>query len=335
MTRLDAALAAHRSGDFDGAEALYAAAKAEEPWRAAHNLGILHSSLGRLGRAEQAFREALVARPDNPESRYSLAHVLLAAGRWGEGWPLYEARRELARLEIPGGPPGVPEWRGEPVGARRLLVIGEQGFGDQLMFARFLPQIAATGARVSYLCRPRLARLIAGALPNTADLSGMRFDAWTLAGSLPLRLGTTLESLPEPAPLALRAAPGGQGIGVATRGRASHLNDANRSLSGGAEDRLRTLGVDLAPEATGARDFRDTARIIAGLGMVISVDTAMAHLAATLGKPTWILLPHVGTDWRWMRGRTDSPWYPSARLFRQARPGDWGAVLDEVEAALG
>jgi tetratricopeptide (TPR) repeat protein len=334
MTKLDEGLAAHRAGHFAEAEALYQAARGEEPWRAAHNLGILQSSLGRLEAAEQAFREALAASPENPESRYSLAHVLLAAGRWAEGWPLYEARRELPRLELPKPPHDLPEWRGEPLDGRRLLVVGEQGFGDQLMFARFLPQLSAMGARVSYLCRPGLMRLIAGALPNTADLSGMRFDAWTLAGSLPLRFGTRLDSLPPPTPLALTAAPGGQGIGVVTRGRPTHLNDANRSLSGEAQGRLLALGRDLSPEATGARDFRDTARIIAGLERVISVDTGVAHLAATLGKPTWILLPHVGTDWRWMRGRPDSPWYPSVRLFRQPRPGDWAAVLDEVEAAL-
>jgi tetratricopeptide (TPR) repeat protein len=334
MTRLDEALAAHRAGDFARAEALYEAARGEEPWRAAHNLGILHSSLGRLDRAEQAFREALLASPDNPESRYSLAHALLAAGRWTEAWPLYEARRELPRLEIPDAPKDMSEWMGEPLAGKRLLVIGEQGFGDQLMFARFLPEIAAAGARVSYRCRPGLVRLIQGALPDGADLSAMRFDAWALAGSLPLRLGATPETLPPPAPLALTAAPGGQGIGIVTRGRPSHLNDANRSLSGDAEQRLRALGRDLSPDATGARDFRDTARIIAGLELVISVDTGVAHLAATLGKPTWILLPHVGTDWRWMRGRSDSPWYPTARLFRQPRPHDWGAVLDEVEAAL-
>jgi ADP-heptose:LPS heptosyltransferase len=101
-----------------------------------------------------------------------------------------------------------------------------------------------------------------------------------------------------------------------------------------AAARLRALGRDLSPEATGARDFQETADIIAGLDLVISVDTAIAHLAASLGKPTWILLAQVGTDWRYERGRDECRWYPSGRLFRQPMAGDWDSVLSAVEAAL-
>jgi tetratricopeptide (TPR) repeat protein len=334
MTTFQQALGAHRAGELDRAEALYRAALEDEPYKALHNLGVLYSSSGRLDEAETLLVRAAEYSGPTAESRYSLAHVYLAQGRLAEGWPLYEARRELPRLETPLRPDDLPEWRGEPVEGKRLLVRGEQGFGDQLMFARFLPQIVAAGGRASFLCRPRLARLFVGGLPVGTNLSGMRFDAWALVGSLPLRFEARLDNLPPPAPLALSVAPGGRGIGVVTRGRPTHFNDANRSLSGEAAARLGALGRDISPEATGARDFRETARIIADLELVISVDTAIAHLAATLGKPTWILLPHVGTDWRWMRGRSDSPWYPSVRLFRQPGPGRWEAVLDEVESAL-
>ena len=120
------------------------------------------------------------------------------------------------------------------------------------------------------------------------------------------------------------------------RGNPTHKNDAKRSLdpSGAAELLSLPGAVSLAPEHTGARDFQDTADLIAGLDLVISVDTAVAHLAGSLGVPTWILLPSTGVDWRWLRGRKDSPWYPSARLFRQPPTGDWPSVLREVQAEL-
>jgi ADP-heptose:LPS heptosyltransferase len=121
------------------------------------------------------------------------------------------------------------------------------------------------------------------------------------------------------------------------RGNPVHGNDANRSLPAEAEAELHALPGDvvaLAPEETGAADFADTADLIAGLDLVISVDTAMAHLAGAMGKPCWVLLPAAWQDWRWLRGRKDSPWYPSLRLYRQRTAGDWREVLDEVRRDL-
>ncbi|MBL8556316.1 MAG: hypothetical protein JNL41_18725, partial [Phenylobacterium sp.] len=136
----------------------------------------------------------------------------------------------------------------------------------------------------------------------------------------------------------LRAAtrPAGGRIGVATRGNPGHSNDAHRSLPADVAAELLALpgAMSLEPEATGAKDFAETAAIVAGLDLVIAVDTAVAHLAGALGRPAWILLPRIFTDWRWMEGRADSPWYPTARLFRQASPGDWSAVLAEVRRTL-
>jgi ADP-heptose:LPS heptosyltransferase len=121
-----------------------------------------------------------------------------------------------------------------------------------------------------------------------------------------------------------------------TTGAAYHPNDANRSLPPTVAAELLALpgAVSLRPEDTGARDFQDTADLIAGLDLVITVDTAVAHLAASLGKPTWILLPAAKTDWRWQKERTDSPWYPSVRLFRQGSAGDWAGVIAQVRTAL-
>jgi hypothetical protein len=124
-------------------------------------------------------------------------------------------------------------------------------------------------------------------------------------------------------------------IGLAASGNPNHLNDQNRSLPSHLADQLAEIPgvVRLSPEVTGAKDFYDTARVVAGLDLVISVDTSIAHLSAAMGKPTWVLLPYIGVDWRW-GGGVGSPWYPSARLFRQAASCDWTEVIDQVKSQL-
>jgi hypothetical protein len=127
------------------------------------------------------------------------------------------------------------------------------------------------------------------------------------------------------------------GVGVKVSGNPTHSNDGKRSLPAKVAAELPSLDgeIDLDPASTGARNFQDTAEIVAGLDLVISVDTSVAHLAAATGKPTWILLPFFSTDWRWMRGWQDSPWYPSVRLFRQGADEDWAPVIGQVRSALG
>jgi tetratricopeptide (TPR) repeat protein len=331
-THFDSARAAQAAGRLAEAEAGYRAAIAEEPARAANELGALLFGLGRTEEALALFLRALAAEPAWAKPRYNLGLACLALGNYELGWLLHEARRQVAEVAPRELPLPFPEWRDERLRGRRIVVLGEQGFGDQIMFARFLPELRRLGAETRYFCGAEVAPLFAGA---TASLdTDEPADFWVLAGSLPLRLGSRLETLPPPLAPATPLGAGG-GVGVVARGRAAHGNDRNRSLAGADADRLLALGRDLSPERTGARDFLDTATIVADLDLVISVDTAVAHLAASLGKPTWILLPAVGTDWRWLRGRASSPWYPSARLFRQPTAGDWPSVLDEVEAALG
>jgi hypothetical protein len=163
-----------------------------------------------------------------------------------------------------------------------------------------------------------------------------------MACSLAGRLGATPQRLPA-APYLRAARPWprplapGFKVGLMTAGNPVYANDANRSLPEAAAAALFGLvarPVDLRPSQTGAADFADTAALMAELDLVISVDTAAAHLAGAMGKPCWVLLPAANPDWRWMRGRRDSPWYPSVRLYRQPAPGDWGPVLDEVAADL-
>lgn len=297
--------------------------------------------LGEFSRAETVLREALRLAPEDPYTQVHLSHVLLTQGRYAEAWPLQARRLEAVALGSPRPPLDEPEWMGESLAGKRLLIVGEQGAGDQIMYARFAPLARNAGADVTLLCRADLARLFQAsigvatlAMQGTVETPDP--DVWALTASLPARFGVTAESIPAAPYLFAEPRPATGWIGVVARGNPLHPYDALRSLPPEAAARLAALpgAVDLSPTATGARDFADTAAIIAGLDLVISVDTSAAHLAGAMGKPAWILLPAYGLDWRWMEHRSDSPWYPSARLFRQTRPGDWMGVLDQVAAAL-
>jgi len=330
------AFAAHQRGDFARAERGYRGLIRSKPIEAQHNLGLVLGAMGKFKAAEAAFRDVLAVAP-HPGSRYALAELLLAEGRYAEGWPLLEARRDVPEMKIPRPDPGFPEWQGEDLDGKRLLVIAEQGFGDMIMLSRFLPALRARGAQVLFFCPDEMHRLmrrldvtVVGSGPDPATV---RSAYWVLLGSLPLRLGVTLETLTPPAGFPGLEPGSGGGVGVMAQGSRALIDD-QRSLPARYAPRLLRLGRDLSPEATGAQDFEATAEIIAGLDLVISVDTAVAHLAASLGKPTWVLLPARGADWRWLRNRDDSPWYPSARLFRQRAAGDWEPVLRRVETAL-
>jgi hypothetical protein len=325
------AVAAQAAGDFATAEQGYLAHPTS--LNALYNLATLYRRTDRLAQAEAAYRVILGQYPDMAATRRSLGMCLLAQRRYAEAWPLYEARRTIQG----GGEPiaSCPEWQGEPLAGRRLVVVMEQGLGDQIMFSRYLPVLQAEGAEVVAACDPRtLARLFERSGFATAPFlrPGSRLpaaDYWVFMCSVPLRLGR-----PDPAPAVyLSGQGGGQGIGVVTRGNPTHQNDAHRSLGEAEAAALLALGRDLSPAATGALDFLETAEIIAGLNLVITVDTSVAHLAASMGKPCWVLLPRVSLDWRWNDGER-SDWYPGVRLFRQAAPHSWPAVIDRVRDAL-
>jgi hypothetical protein len=337
---LRSAHAAFADGRLEEAEALYRAMLAaySYPRVASDKLLELLTGQARWADVEAAVRDALARWPDDAALKLRLAKLLLADGRYAEGWPLYEARRGDPVL---GGAapnlPSLPEWDGGAV--QRLLVWPERGFGDTLQFARLLPELERRGVRASLASVPALAGLLGEAGVDVVPIGEARasdFTAWTPLGSLPLRLGVTLDAVPPPLPLTAEASAATGGLGVVTRGRQGRGARAGRDLPEAIAAELLALpgAVSLARRDTGARDFRDTAELVAGLDHVITVDTAVAHLAGSMGKPTSLLLP-AEADWRWLRERTDSPWYPSLRLYRLPAEGDWRAAVDPALGDLG
>ncbi|MFM8678775.1 MAG: tetratricopeptide repeat protein [Alphaproteobacteria bacterium] len=327
--------------------------------------------LGRPAEARDAYDRALALQPGLADARRNRAMLMLLAGEWEEGWREWEWRK---RSSEPSGDrfASRPAWSGaeDPAG-RRIFLHWEQGFGDTIQFCRYAPLLAARGARVTLSVQEPLLRLAASLAPGIEVVGGARgpaggFDLHCPLMSLPLAFGTTPGSVPPPAalraPLELEAAwaarlgprDGRPRIGLAWSGRPSHANDRNRSMPFAAlapllgpgarwicvQQEIRqadaaALRADGRVEHFGPElgDFADTAALLAQLDLVVSVDTAVAHLAGTLGLPLWLLLPR-DPDWRWLAGREDSPWYPSARLFRQGSAGDWAGVLGQVSTAL-
>lgn len=298
---------------------------------------------GRLDEALVEFEAALKADPGMAAAKYSIGTILLAKGDFERGFALYEARHEVEVFRNIKPKLPYPEWQGEDVAGREFLIWPEQGFGDQIQFARFAPMLAERGAHVTLVCAPALERLFAplgvDVIPAKGAISFPDPDYWSMCMALAGRMGVTLETLAKSPYLRGTAAPRADRfrIGIVTQGNPIHANDHMRSLTREDKARLADLPaevVDLSIESTGAKDFQDTADIIAGLDLVISVDTSVAHLAGAMGKPCWVLVPAFNTDWRWLQGRIDSPWYSNMTLWRQAKPGEWGRVIENVRAAV-
>lgn len=256
--------------------------------------------------AEEMLRRGVDAFPANAPLQAALCILLLGRGELTEGWKFYESRRRLPSWrEGPGLP--FPEWDGAPV--ESLLVLPEQGLGDQIQFARYVPILVRRGVSVTLVAPVALARLFADlgaeiiAIDGTAQVP--RRAAWCFIGSLPGLVGGL------PAEPYLPSRSGGHGVGVMLSGSGRNGFKLPADLAA----QLSTLGESLHPAESGARDFEETARIIRDLELVVSVDTSVAHLAAAMGKPTYVIVP-ADADWRWGRSGVLTPWYPSARLFR-------------------
>ena len=329
------------------------------------NLGLALQARNELPDAIEAFRRALDLAPDFAQAHFNLALALLARGDYAEGFREYEwrfAAQELAaQLPAYAG----PRWDGGQGNGRTILLTAEQGFGDTLQAIRFASAVAAGGARVIVSAQPALKRLLASAA-HVAAVYGFgeaipAYDAHVPLLSLAGMLDTTPATIP--APRSYLTADSGREMEVADRIRAVGEQAFNVGVCwAGATDTpekaqrscsLATLSplfalpgirwfslqptdiVDHAPliELDARRDFDGTAALISQLDLVLSVDTSIAHLAGALGKPVWVMV-RFAPDWRWMLEVTRSPWYPTARLFRQASPGDWSSVVRSTGIAL-
>jgi hypothetical protein len=324
-------------------------------------------ALNRHAEALGQYRLARTITPDAADLRLNEAIAMLALGMWPEGWEQLEARFSFGEDYFPEN---VPHWRGETdIAGKSILLHAEQGLGDTLQFIRYVPLVAALGAHVVLRVQPvlgaLLARLpIADAVLTYAD-AVPDIDVQCPIMSLPLVFRTTLSNLPAQVPylgtppeylFLWRELLGPQHrrrVGVAWSGR---QNMPERSIPLHALAPLLHARQDLEfhslqkdmPDADRAwaaahgsmvdhstvqKNFADAAALVAEMDLVVSIDTSLAHLAGALGKPVWIMLP-FSADWRWLLGRADTPWYPTARLFRQQQPGDWDGVIAEVAQAL-
>jgi hypothetical protein len=295
--------------------------------------------------SEEVARAGLAAEPANPFLSTYLGAALMEQGKYEEGWPLAAAGMEDAFGLVPSSTYysfRYEKWCGQSLKGKRIVLRMAEGLGDAIMMARFVRSLYAKGSTaVALACAPPLHRLFEQLDVTCVAFSSVpdfRLDYWANAFSVPAVLGVDLHAVRSKPYLKAKPAalPPGITIGVAARGNPTHDNDAHRSLPPDLRERLQALpgAMSLLPEHTCAADFAETAALIAALDLVITVDTSIAHLAGAMGKPVWIMLPANKTDWRWMREGTDSPWYPSARLYRQREPGGWAAVLDEVERDL-
>ncbi len=338
------------------------------------NLAVIHNQRQEFEQAEACGRAALALDPGHAGAHFGLAEVLLARGDFARGWEEYEWRYQLEGAGVNLPPGGGRQWDGRPMPQGRLLVIADQGYGDTIQFGRYLPWalrrcpdvVVASGPEMW----PILTQLGASTLRNRwQDLP--QWNAYIPLTGLPRLAGTRLETIPAEVPyvraspaLASRWAarlgqllpPGMRRVGLVWAGRPSHVNDHRRSAplaalaplfavqrvayvslqKGERQAELARLHgaapiLNLGPELA---TWEDTAAVVSGLDAVVSVDTAVAHLAGALGRPVHLLLPHAA-EWRWLLGRDTSPWYPTMRLHRQPSPGQWDDPATSAARCLG
>jgi Flp pilus assembly protein TadD len=327
------------------------------------NLGYAMARRRDFSSAVDCYDRALAIDPRLANARFNRSVALLAQGRYREGWEDYEWRWPATGYERPVFP-GAVEWDGSPPGGKTILLYTEQGFGDAIQFVRFAAQVAALGARLIVRCQPELRRL----LQSTPGISAVftpgepapEFDLYCALLSLPRLLRITSDQVPAPIPyiaadeavaakwrtMASEESKGVK-VGLVWASQSPNPDVALKSASFQAfaplisaqktrfyslqlgEAARQALGLAITDVTAEIRDFADTAGLIDSLDLTISVDTAVAHLAGAMGKPVWTLLPHV-PDWRWEPDSKVSKWYPTMRLYRQARRGDWASVVSQV-----
>lgn len=358
-------LVRYRAADFGGAAGLLLRAHHLRPQKTETliSLGAALRDARLFDAAETVYSAAVARRPDLTDAWLGRAATRLVRGDYQNGWEDFERRWKRALPQ--------PAWDGRRLSGETLYIYAEQGFGDAIQFARFIPLAADRGARVILEIHPALTRLLRRLDPRVAihpsNAPPPQFDLHCPLMSLPLLLGAGPETPPAPggrlipnpaetarAAASVRAAGNALNVGVCWAGNPAHKNDHNRSLppaflpellavpgvafwslqTGPAAQNLPpNLDAALRPPPFALTDFAATAAFVAALDMVATVDTSIAHLAGALGVPCRLLLPYA-PDWRWLIDREDTPWYPSLRLIRQPRPGDWGAATARTAALL-
>lgn len=335
-----------------------------------YNLANFLKRTQKLAEAESCYRQALKLRPDFRLARFALSTLYLLQGNFENGWESYN---ELRMKEDAREQGDIPCWQGESLTGRSILLFHEQGLGDSIQFVRYAEKVAAAAAKTVLWIQKPLERLMITSFSGVKIHCGGRpqedYDFACSLPNLPMLFNTTEKTIPQSSPY-LQTAPEivarwravlqkhGDGdlcrVGVVWAGNPKHHNDRNRSIpfaifskllkisgvkwvslqvgpqAGEAlADRRHTI-LDFTPDLT---DFAETAALIENLDLVITVDSAVAHLAGALGKETWLLVPFA-PDWRWQLAREDSPWYPAMRLFRQNNAGNWLNVLLRVKRTL-
>lgn len=333
-------------------------------------LGQTWNAQGDVERWIEALRRGLARKPEDPNLRAALALALLRKGDYEAGWREYEWRTRTEFLAPLAKPVQAPRWQGEPLAGKTLLLLREQGYGDMIQFARYAELVAELGARVLFDVPAPLLRLFrslrgpARLVEASTPWEPVDFEVRLM--SLPHRLGTRLDKIPARVPyltasteLKARwrerlAAYPRPWVGLVWQGNPLFRLDRQRSTSllhlrplltypatfvslqkGDAAAQIGAQGLTqrILDWTQELEDFADTAALVDVLDLVISLDSAVGHLAGALGKPTWLMLS-TAADFRWLLDRPDSPWYPLHRLYRQPRPGDWDSVVAAIKADL-
>jgi tetratricopeptide (TPR) repeat protein len=351
----------YRTGAFDRAALCFGALAMQEPQaaRGLINYGMAMKALGRDADAEAGYRGAIAREPDSVQAHWNLANLLLSQGRWRDGLEEFEWR-----LRLPGMPRpdfGLPQWRPDAPPGTRVLLWNDHGAGDAIQFLRHVDALAERGQRVIVHVQDHLKRL-AATVPRVEAAIGPGdprppADCHLPLLSLPFVLGLDLDASWRGPYLRAGTAfdPGRRpAVGLCWAGNAAHVNDSNRSLALAelapllAVEGITWVSLQAGPAARQLADgpwrdrvlapplgdFLETAAVVRGLDLVISVDTVVAHLAGALDVPCWVLLPAVGTDWRWGREGETTRWYPRMRLFRQRAAGAWKQPVSRMAEAL-
>ena len=349
---------------------LYAQAFIHDPdnFSAWNNYGNVIRECGRPDRAIPFLETALKIWPDQATANFNLAVAYLLLGDYARGWKQYETRWNYEHLANTLPAFDKPKWNGEDLQGKTILVLGEQGHGDTIQFGRFLFDLKKLGARVKLQANNNVITLFENYGFDLLDEAPDKFDYWVPIMSIPRVLNITLENLSQDLQY-LHATPekikewhsrlglkNKLRIGFAWSGRRDSWINQHKAMpfvemltlikscpdyewynlqldcTPDEEQILLAAGVKIFPGTVNS--FADTAGLIHHLDVVLSVDTAIAHLSDSLGRPTWVMLNSYALDWRWLLNRDDSPWYPSARLFRQPGMGDWRSVTKKIEQYL-